>query len=177
LIDETADFSGKNIEQDLNNLIKGDVELTARREVLPLRVACTKLNPVSLPAQYDLKLALSACSALVSYLDLLSTDNSRGFYTLTTHDLSHYMRLDASAVRALTLMPDSSTTAFGAPLAMSNPGYGSTPVLGKKDPASSLYALLNKCKTAQGQRLLAMWLKQPLVNLHQIGELQMLDSQ
>lgn len=36
----------------------------------------------------------------------------------------------------------------------------------------SLYGLLNHCKTAQGQRLLEMWLKQPLVNLHEIRKSQ-----
>lgn len=30
----------------------------------------------------------------------------------------------------------------------------------------SVFGLLNRCKTAQGTRLLAMWLKQPLVNRH-----------
>lgn len=34
----------------------------------------------------------------------------------------------------------------------------------------SLYGLLNKCKTSQGMRLLTQWLKQPLVNLHDIGQ-------
>lgn len=34
---------------------------------------------------------------------------------------------------------------------------------------TTLYGLLNKCKTAQGSRLLASWLKQPLVNLHEIS--------
>lgn len=34
----------------------------------------------------------------------------------------------------------------------------------------SLYGLLNRCKTSQGMRLLAQWLKQPLINLHDIGE-------
>lgn len=33
---------------------------------------------------------------------------------------------------------------------------------------TSLHSLLNKCKTAQGSRLLSTWLKQPLVNLHEI---------
>lgn len=36
---------------------------------------------------------------------------------------------------------------------------------------TTLLGLLNKCKTAQGTRLLGTWLKQPLVNLHEIREL------
>lgn len=35
---------------------------------------------------------------------------------------------------------------------------------------TTLHGLLNKCKTAQGTRLLGGWLKQPLVNLHEIRE-------
>lgn len=33
---------------------------------------------------------------------------------------------------------------------------------------SSVFGLLNRCKTAQGTRTLAMFLKQPLINLHLI---------
>lgn len=33
---------------------------------------------------------------------------------------------------------------------------------------TTLLGLLNKCKTSQGTRLLGTWLKQPLVNLHEI---------
>lgn len=32
----------------------------------------------------------------------------------------------------------------------------------------SVFGLLNRCKTSQGTRMLAQWLKQPLVNLHGI---------
>lgn len=32
----------------------------------------------------------------------------------------------------------------------------------------SVFGLLNRCKTSQGTRMLAQWLKQPLVNLHAI---------
>lgn len=110
---------------------------------------------------------MAACAALISYLDLLASDAHRAAFSLYTHDLSHFMKLDASAVRALTLMPDSSTPgAVGAGLN----GQGSM-LAGRagRDSAASLFGLLNKCKTSQGTRLLAMWLKQPLVNLHQIG--------
>lgn len=74
-----------------------------------------------------------------------------GQFRLHHHDLSQYMKLDASALKALNLMP--------------NPELG-----GNKN--MSLYGLLNRCKTSQGQRLLGRWLKQPLVNLHAIQERQ-----
>lgn len=34
--------------------------------------------------------------------------------------------------------------------------------------SSSVFGLLNRCRTAQGTRSLARWLKQPLINLHLI---------
>ena len=40
--------------------------------------------------------------------------------------------------------------------------------LGGSTKTMSVFGLLNRCKTAQGTRLLAQWLKQPLVNRHVI---------
>lgn len=57
------------------------------------------------------------------------------------------MRLDGPALAALNLMP----TAQDGPT-----------------KNTSLYGLLNKCRTAQGSRLFAQWLKQPLLSLNQI---------
>ena len=34
----------------------------------------------------------------------------------------------------------------------------------------SVYGLLDRCFTSQGKRLLGRWLKQPLVNLHEISQ-------
>jgi DNA mismatch repair protein MSH2 len=94
---------------------------------------------------------MSATSALIGYLSLMTEDSNFGQYTLRHHDLSQYMKLDASALRALNLMPE--TTG----------GVGSKNM--------SLFGLLNHCKTAQGVRLLGQWVKQPLVSLHEISEL------
>lgn len=50
--------------------------------------------------------ASSAVSALLTYLSLLSDPSNHNAYTLKTHDLSRFMKLDASALRALGLVGD-----------------------------------------------------------------------
>jgi DNA mismatch repair protein MSH2 len=92
---------------------------------------------------------MASVSALLIYLSLLSDLSNHGQFQLVKHDLSQYMRLDASAVKALTLMPNPQEMGGGK--------------------NTSVYGLLDRCKTSQGKRLLARWLKQPLVNLHEIG--------
>ncbi|KAF7722861.1 MutS-like protein [Apophysomyces ossiformis] len=121
-----ADFNHKNIEQDLNRLLEGEI---------------------SDPAEFEMKNAMAASACLIKYLSLLNDETTFGRFQLIHHDLSQYMRLDASALRALNLMP--------------GPQDGSNRTM-------SLYGLLNRCKTAQGSRLLAQWLKQPLLNLEEI---------
>lgn len=96
---------------------------------------------------------MASTGALISYLGLMGDDSNFGAYNIRHHDLSQYMRLDASALRALNLMPD--PTGMG----------GSAKTM-------SVFGLLNRCKTSQGTRTLAQWLKQPLVNLHVIEERQ-----
>lgn len=50
--------------------------------------------------------ASSAVSALIAYLSLLGDASNHNAFTLKAHDLSQYMRLDASALRALGLAGD-----------------------------------------------------------------------
>lgn len=142
----SAEFSTSNIEQDLNRLLKEG-------------------SAASLPS-FDQKLAMAATSALITYLGLLANldleqeeeeeeldeegnpkPKKGGPYKLVQHDLSQYMRLDASALRALNLVPGTAQEAKNM----------------------TLFGVLNRCKTAQGVRLLGQWLKQPLVNLHEIS--------
>ena len=128
-----GDFGTKDIEQDLTRLLRTE------------RAAGT------LP-QTDLKLAMGSAAALIKYLGILSDPSNFGQYQLYQHDLSQYMRLDASALKALNLMP--------------GPRDGSKNM--------SLYGLLNHCKTPVGSRLLAQWLKQPLMSLEEIQRRQQL---
>jgi DNA mismatch repair protein MSH2 len=97
----------------------------------------------------DLKIAMSAMSALINYLDLTRDENNFGHFNFRQYTMGQYMRLDASAVQALSLLPSARETG------------------GNKN--MNLLGLLNKCKTAQGSRLIGQWLKQPLVNVHEIG--------
>jgi DNA mismatch repair protein MSH2 len=102
--------------------------------------------------QTELKLAMGSAAALIKYLGVMSDPSNFGQYQLYQHDLSQYMKLDAAALRALNLMP------------------------GPRDGAKtmSLYGLLNHCKTPLGSRLLAQWLKQPLMSLQEIEKRQQL---
>ncbi|KAK4686325.1 DNA mismatch repair protein MSH2, partial [Tremellales sp. Uapishka_1] len=130
---KSSDYNAQNIEQDVNRLLDEDH------------------SAVALP-EFDLKIAMSSLAALLCYLGLLSDTGLHGQLKLHHHDLSQYMKLDASALKALNLMPN--------PLELG----------GNKN--MSLFGLLNRCKTSQGQRLLGRWLKQPLVNLHEIEKRQ-----
>ena len=128
-----GDFGVKDIEQDLTRLLRDE------------QAAGT------LP-QTDLKMAMGSAAALIKYLGVMSDPSNFGQYQLYQHDLSQYMKLDASALRALNLMPG--------------------PRGGSKN--TSLYGLLNHCKTPVGSRLLAQWLKQPLMSLEEIQRRQQL---
>jgi DNA mismatch repair protein MSH2 len=80
---------------------------------------------------------------------LLNDEDNFGQFSLSTFDLTLYMKMDAAAVGALNLLP--------AP----NEGPNKN---------QSIQGLMNKCRTAQGQRLLAQWVKQPLLDQNKIGK-------
>ena len=128
-----GDFGVKDVEHDLMRLLKDE----RSSGMLP---------------QTDLKLAMGSAAALMKYLGAVSDASNHGQFQLYQHDLTQYMKLDASALKALNLMPG--------------------PRDGMK--SMSLYGLLNHCKTPIGSRLLAQWLKQPLMNLDEIERRQQL---
>jgi DNA mismatch repair protein MSH2 len=138
-IRQAGEFTGKDVEGDLERLLKSDAAGAAGWASLGGNVG-------------EKKAALSSAAALIRYLDLMSDSANFGQFALYQHDLAQFMRLDASAVRALHLMP--------------GPRDGSKTM--------SLYGLLDHCRTPMGHRLLAQWLKQPLMSLNAIEKRQSL---
>ncbi|PTB77237.1 hypothetical protein M440DRAFT_1400143 [Trichoderma longibrachiatum ATCC 18648] len=128
-----GDFGIKDIEQDLARLLKDE-------------------KSVAMLPQTDLKLAMGSAACLIKYIGALQDASNFGQYQLYQHDLAHYMKLDAAALKALNLMP--------------GPRDGSKTM--------SIYGVLNHCKTPVGSRLLAQWLKQPLMSKDEIEKRQQL---
>ncbi|EFJ43623.1 hypothetical protein VOLCADRAFT_96164 [Volvox carteri f. nagariensis] len=125
-------FSAKHLEADLAKVIKGGA-VEQHGDVLERRTAC------------------SALAAVLSYAEVMSEcgqSGSGGRYVLSLYNSGCYMRLDATAQRALNVLPTRTDA---------NATY-------------SLYGLLNRCRTAMGKRRLKTWLKQPLVELAAIAQ-------
>ena len=137
---KNSEFNDKNIESDL-------IKLTGNKLVM------------SLPQSYS-RDSLSACNALLSYLQILSNSTNLGKYELVNHSLKEFIKLDSSSIRALNLF--SSSTSFGS----SSHFIGNA----NDNKINSLFQLLNHCKTNAGTRLLNEWLKQPLTDKSKITE-------
>ena len=78
---------------------------------------------------------------------LTSEDSNFGQFSLVTFDLTQYVKLDSAAASALHLT-----------------AYGDLSMGGTSGAPRTLSALLNKCRTSCGQRLLAQWIQQPLTD-------------
>ncbi|KAG5420032.1 MSH2 [Candida metapsilosis] len=129
-------FNTKNIEQDLVKLLEEDnIQMVFSSKGMKLT---------------EYTLSLSCCNALVAYLELLENDESKNF-TIDKYDLSAYMKLDSSTIKALNVFPEFKSTSI-----------------------NSIFELLNRCKTSGGSRLLSQWLKQPLTTVEAIEERQSL---
>ena len=82
----------------------------------------------------------------------MSDSNNDKKFKVKSYNLNNYLKLDSGAFRSLNLLPN----------LRSDQGSGNS-------RNSSVYGVLNKCCTSQGQRLLTQWIEQPLIDVHRIG--------
>lgn len=85
---------------------------------------------------------------------MLSDDENDKKFRISEYILNNYLKMDSGAFRSLNLLPSGQQAGAAA------------------NRTHSVYGVLNKCCTMQGQRLLNQWIKQPLMDLHKIEERQ-----
>ncbi|RLV91976.1 DNA mismatch repair protein MSH2 [Spathaspora sp. JA1] len=141
-------FSHKDIEQDLTKLV---VDEDQEESNIELTLTSKGINSLDFP------LALSCCNAGINYLDLLGELNVNKTFSINQYNLSNFMKLDSSTMKALNIFPQAGSSSYKT-----------------SSNITSMFELLNKCKTTAGSRLLSQWLKQPLTNLNFIQERQQL---
>ncbi|XP_063990837.1 DNA mismatch repair protein Msh2 isoform X2 [Diachasmimorpha longicaudata] len=108
-------------------------------------------NAQALP-EASLEQAMSSTAALIKYLDLTSDASSIGQFSVKHLERSRYLKLDSAVIKALNI----------------DPPPGSSGLVG--GAVTSVLALLDKCRTPQGHRLIAQWVRQPLKDLALIKE-------
>ncbi|XP_068633954.1 DNA mismatch repair protein Msh2 [Battus philenor] len=94
--------------------------------------------------------AMCSLAAAIRYTTLLNDSSNFGRFHLSTIQTDSFLHLDAAALSALNVLPELGDTTHA--------------------PTRSLFGLLDKCRTQQGKRLLAQWLRQPLRDINLINE-------
>ncbi|EDW77393.1 uncharacterized protein Dwil_GK18274 [Drosophila willistoni] len=103
--------------------------------------------------ELQMVLAAEALRVAIKYLDLVNDAGNLGHYELKQLDLKRFVHLDSAAVAALNIMPKPGTHP-------SQPSYRWQSILG----------VLDHCRTPQGHRLMAQWVKQPLRSLSLLND-------
>ncbi|KAB0801844.1 hypothetical protein PPYR_04030 [Photinus pyralis] len=97
--------------------------------------------------------AMSCLQAGIKYLNLAAEESNYNQFKISIYTADRFVRLDSAAISALNLFPKSQSS------------YNN-----KTAVHGSLLGVLDKCCTAQGRRLLAKWVKQPLRDINVINE-------
>lgn len=96
-------------------------------------------------------------------MKLLDDESHIGAYTMIQYDLSHYMKLDTSAVKALNLTPGPLDGTFlHSPREQEHESLRPS----QQMQNSTRYPTSN---SFLGSRMLGQWIKQPLMDIDEIG--------
>lgn len=101
--------------------------------------------------EMNLKFAMASLHAAITYLELSAVAELHGKYRMQILDTKRYVHLDHAAVKALNILPK----------------YGLNSKIKKN---TSIYGLLDGCRTAHGRRMLAQWVKQPLRDINTLTD-------
>lgn len=147
----------------VKTLEKNNILVTERKKSeFSIDMDCSDLNKlIKLPAEQNVsnlmelkdKDSIGSLNALIKYLNLLGDSCNEKKFKLKSYNLNNYLKLDSGAFNSLNLLPDKASSSNNI-------------------KNHSLYGVLNKCVTSQGQRLLTQWIKQPLIDIHKIVERQ-----
>lgn len=147
----------------VKTLEKNNILVTERRKSdFSIDIDCSDLNRliktageqnvVNLKELSD-KDSIGSLNALIKYTNLLGDSSNEKIFKLKSYNLNNYLKLDSGAFNSLNLLPNKSSSSNNI-------------------KNHSLYGVINKCVTSQGQRLLTQWIKQPLIDIHKIEERQ-----
>uniref|UniRef100_A0A146KK08 DNA mismatch repair protein MSH2 n=2 Tax=Lygus hesperus TaxID=30085 RepID=A0A146KK08_LYGHE len=106
-------------------------------------------NAQAIP-QMSLEVAMTSLSAVIKYLELCSDTENFGHFKIQNLDRQRFVYLDSAAISALSVYSTAENSS------RSNP--------------TTIVDLLDKCRTAQGHRLLHQWVKQPLKDILVVNE-------
>lgn len=98
-------------------------------------------------------LAMGSLCAGLTYLNLPTDNANLGQYTVKMLNLERFVHLDAAAVSALNLFPPVQSASIST-----------------SQKWESILGVLDNCRTTQGKRLMAQWIKQPLRSLELIND-------
>jgi len=102
--------------------------------------------------------ALAALCGAILHNGLQKDSQNFHRFTLREYKIDSFMRLDKPAALALNLFPNRQDQLMSS----------------VHNNNSSLYGVLKKCRSAMGDRLLATWIRQPLVDIDQLHRRQKL---
>ncbi|XP_067621349.1 DNA mismatch repair protein spellchecker 1 isoform X2 [Eurosta solidaginis] len=109
-------------------------------------------DALTLP-EMQLTMAMEAMRVAIKYLNLTNDASNLGHYEIKQLNLKRFVHLDSAAVAALNILPKPGSNP-------TTPGYQWQSILG----------VLDHCRTPQGHRLLAQWIKQPLRSIEILND-------